>query len=113
MSAQVTIYGQPFPSVVDRDEVGTSSTETWIRENAARLDARVAECGVIVFRGFSLETDRDFDAFVRAFGFPNFPYDESLSNAVRINRTDRVFTANEAPPDVTIYLHHEMAQTPL
>jgi hypothetical protein len=32
---------------------------------------------------------------------------------VRVNRTPRVFTANEAPPDVAIYLHHEMAQTPV
>jgi alpha-ketoglutarate-dependent taurine dioxygenase len=30
---------------------------------------------------------------------------------VRHNRTDRVFTANEAPPNVEIFLHHEMAQT--
>lgn len=113
MSAQATFYGQPFPSVVDHGEVGTASTETWVRDNAAQFDVRVSECGVIVFRGFPLETDHDFDAFIRAFGFPNFPYDDSLSNAVRMNRTDRVFTANEAPPDVAIYLHHEMAQTPL
>jgi hypothetical protein len=31
---------------------------------------------------------------------------------VRHNRTPRVFTANEAPTDVEIFLHHEMAQTP-
>jgi hypothetical protein len=31
---------------------------------------------------------------------------------VRHNRTPRVFTANEAPQDVEIFLHHEMAQTP-
>jgi hypothetical protein len=30
-----------------------------------------------------------------------------------VNRTERVFTANEAPADVTICLHHEMAQTPV
>jgi hypothetical protein len=36
-----------------------------------------------------------------------------LSNAVRINYTERVFTANEAPKDVEIFLHHEMAQTPI
>ena len=48
-----------------------------------------------------------------AFDLPNFAYDESLSNAVRVNRTPRVFTANEAPPSVTIFLHHEMAQTPV
>ncbi|MBT4844294.1 MAG: SyrP protein, partial [Planctomycetaceae bacterium] len=28
-------------------------------------------------------------------------------------RTERVFTANEAPADVKIFLHHEMAQTPI
>ena len=29
-----------------------------------------------------------------------------------MNRTPRVFTANEAPPSVQIFFHHEMAQTP-
>jgi hypothetical protein len=32
---------------------------------------------------------------------------------VRRNRTELVFTANEAPPTVSIFLHHEMAQTPI
>jgi alpha-ketoglutarate-dependent taurine dioxygenase len=36
-----------------------------------------------------------------------------LSNAYRINYTPRVFSANEAPSDITIFLHHEMAQTPI
>ena len=53
-----------------------------------------------------------FDDFVAGFNLPNFAYDESLSNAVRHNRTPRVFTANEAPQEVEIFLHHEMAQTP-
>ena len=50
---------------------------------------------------------------MQALGYESFTYKESLSNAVRINYTERVFTANEAPPDVAIYLHHEMAQTPV
>ena len=54
--------------------------------------------GAVLFRGFPLATAEDFDAFVAAFDLPNFPYDESLSNAVRVNKTPRVFTANEAPP---------------
>ncbi len=55
----------------------------------------------------------DFDAVVSAFNFPNFSYADSLSNAYRINYTPRVFSANEAPSDITIFLHHEMAQTPI
>ena len=68
--------------------------------------------GAVLIRRLPLQTARDFDALVQAFKLPNFPYEKSLSNAVRINRTERVFTANEAPPETTIPLHHEMAQTP-
>ncbi len=60
-----------------------------------------------------MRTAEDFDKFVAAFGLENFAYEDSLSNAVRVNRTPRVFTANEAPPSVNIFLHHEMAQTPV
>jgi hypothetical protein len=69
--------------------------------------------GAILFRGFPLSTPQDFDTFIAAFQLPSFPYYESLSNAVRVNWTERVFSANEAPPEVTIFYHHEMAQTPI
>lgn len=77
------------------------------------LTALAREHGAVLFRGFPLRSPDDFDRFVAAFGFENFPYDQSLSNAVRINFTPRVFSANEAPASVTIHLHHEMAQTPV
>ena len=74
----------------------------WAAHNRDALLAEVARHGVVLFRGFPLQTAQDFDAFVTAFDLPNFPYLESLSNAVRVNRTPRVFTANEAPASVTI-----------
>lgn len=104
-----------FPLVV-QCRTGPASLDAALRWVAARRDALLAgaaRCGAVLFRGFPLATAEDFDAFVAAFDLPNFPYYESLSNAVRVNRTPRVFTANEAPPSVTIYLHHEMAQTPV
>lgn len=109
------IDGQPFPLVLKcvSDDADLPSTTQWIAERAQQLDQQCDQHGTILFRGFPLTTDRDFDAFISAFGYRNFPYNESLSNAVRVNRTERVFTANEAPPEVTIYFHHEMAQTPL
>lgn len=67
--------------------------------------------GFVVFRGYGIQSDQDFHRFVESFGLENFKYADSFSNAVRHNRTDRVFTANEAPPNVEIFLHHEMAQT--
>ena len=85
----------------------------WIGQNRRQLCARAARHGAILFRGFPLTGPEDFDCFVAAFDLPNFPYEDSLSNAVRAIRTSRVVTANEAPPAATIFLHHEMAQTPI
>ena len=104
-----------FPVVLHNDRQWTTLDEitAWIAATRSELAATLAKSGAILFRGFPLRTAEDFDAFVTAFGWPNFPYDESLSNAVRVNRTPRIFTANEAPPEITIFLHHEMAQTPV
>jgi alpha-ketoglutarate-dependent taurine dioxygenase len=85
----------------------------WVSENQRQLCDRAALHGAILFRGFPLTGPEDFDRFIGAFHLPNFAYEDSLSNAVRVIKTPRVFTANEAPPTVTIFLHHEMAQTPL
>lgn len=104
-----------FPLVFSPDSPGITTEEChgWIRNNSARLTQRASEHGAILFRGFPVVTDVDFDRFVEAFGLTNFTYEDSLSNAVRTNRTERVFTANEAPAHVNICLHHEMAQTPV
>lgn len=67
--------------------------------------------GFVLFRGYDIKSDSDFHSFIESFGLDNFKYADSFSNAVRHNRTERVFTANEAPPSVEIFLHHEMAQT--
>ena len=119
--AEASVPGQQsykdgsFPLVLEcRTPSATLSEATeWLAGNAADLIGRAEAHGAVLFRGFPVATAEGFDAFVAAFGLPNFPYYESLSNAVRVNRTPRVFTANEAPPEVTIFLHHEMAQTPL
>lgn len=107
--------GEAFPLALECRTPGArlSDALVWVRAERDALDARLHRHGALLFRGFPLESDRDFDVFVEAFGYPNFPYAESLSNAVRVNRTQRVFTANEAPPSATIRLHHEMAQTPV
>jgi hypothetical protein len=85
----------------------------WLKQSAADLTAQAERHGAVLFRGFPIQSAEDFDAFVMSFGFENFPYEQSLSNAVRVNFTERIFSANEAPGDVTICLHHEMAQTPV
>lgn len=104
-----------FPSVIVNN--GSLKTQQqcsdWIKSNLPELESKLRESGAILFRGFPVDSAETFDEFSNSFDYPNFTYKESLSNAVRINFTERVFTANEAPKDVEIFLHHEMAQTPI
>jgi len=104
-----------FPTLIIND--GTVQTlvqaQHWVTDNINPLKDELANTGALLLRGFPVVDAASYDAFFSAFGYANFTYRESLSNAVRINHTERVFTANEAPKSVEIYLHNEMAQTPL
>ena len=105
---------QAFLQVVENDsDLGNmSSTQNWLKENKNSIESQLEEYGAILFKDLPIETADEFDKFVSTFNYDTFTYEESLSNAVRINKTSKVFTANEAPKEVEIFLHHEMAQTP-
>ena len=105
--------GKKFPLAL-RSEVGDiKQARIWIAENAGQIERQAATHGAVLLRGLPLATPEDFDVAVTAFGLANFAYEDSLSNAVRKVYSPRVFSANEAPPETTIFLHHEMAQTPV
>ena len=101
---------QDFPQIIQAER---QSLTDFISSHKRGITHQVETHGAVLFRGFEIDTAEKLDEVVAAYGEPGFTYEKSLSNAVRINLTPRVFTANEAPPDVSIYLHHEMAQTPL
>lgn len=113
--AQQTRNAGQFPTAWICHEKGAdlNSAVDWVRQRAAQLTQEAGESGAVLFRGLPIHSPEDFDQFVQAFRFENFEYRKSLSNAVRTNFTERVFSANEAPSEVTIFLHHEMAQTPV
>src|SRR5665213_3088940 len=98
VTGQQNYQGQVFPLVLANQSKSADLGEStaWIAERRQSLLDQAATHGVILFRGFPLANANDFDQFVTAFDLENFPYEESLSNAVRVNRTPRVFTANEA-----------------
>lgn len=98
-----------FPATI----AGGGDLAAFLSANKRAVDAALAEAGALLFRGFDVPDPLAFDAAVEGYGEPGFTYEDSLSNAVRTNVTPRVFTANEAPPATEIFLHHEMAQTPL
>jgi len=100
---------QDFPGIIH----GGGDLAAFLSANKAAVDEALDHAGALLFRGFDVPDPQAFDAAIEAYGEPGFTYEDSLSNAVRTNVTPRVFTANEAPPTTEIFLHHEMAQTPL
>ena len=104
--------GVMFPVTFDTSTESVS-IEEWIRQNRVAINNSLKQTGAVLIRGLAMQDPDHFEKFVAAYGLPMFPYKKSLSNAVRVNYSERVFTANEAPSQVEIYLHHEMAQTPV
>lgn len=104
-----------FPYVLsgEKADLSIDSAAAWVKSNQSELLRLASDHGAVLLRGFPVAGANDFDALIQSLDLPNFPYEESLSNAVRVNRTPRVFSANEAPAEVQIFFHHEMAQTPL
>lgn len=98
-----------FPGIIP----GGGDLASFLLANKGAVDAALADAGALLFRGFDVPGPLAFDAAIEGYGEAGFTYEDSLSNAVRTNVTPRVFTANEAPPTTEIFLHHEMAQTPL
>ncbi|XOV87445.1 MAG: TauD/TfdA family dioxygenase [Pseudomonadota bacterium] len=110
----VVLGDKQFPLMLDNPQGFTTMDPTldFLATHRDTLLDAAATSGAILFRNYPLVDAASFDRFAAALSTRPFTYQESLSNAVRINLTDRVFTANEAPPGVEIFLHHEMAQTP-
>src|SRR5688572_1489223 len=85
------IHGEktfPFYIRCESPDATRSDAEAWVADQRQTLLKLASIHGAVLFRNFPLATAEDFDAFVVALGVPNFPYKKSLSNAVRVNRTE-------------------------
>eukprot|EP00183_Erythrolobus_madagascarensis_P005532 CAMPEP_0185845390 /NCGR_PEP_ID=MMETSP1354-20130828/1385_1 /TAXON_ID=708628 /ORGANISM="Erythrolobus madagascarensis, Strain CCMP3276" /LENGTH=329 /DNA_ID=CAMNT_0028545349 /DNA_START=54 /DNA_END=1043 /DNA_ORIENTATION=+ len=86
-------------------------TEQYISNNRDALLASLNRHGAVLLRGFAVKTPQDFAKVMELLKIEIFPY--VGGNAVRRKVVgDRVFTANESPPERIIPFHHELAQTP-
>ncbi|ERN19962.1 hypothetical protein AMTR_s00071p00128800 [Amborella trichopoda] len=78
-----------------------------VKANRVWLDKQLSRHGAILFRGFDVRRAEDFRSVVEAFGWEEMDY--GIGDETRSKVIDRIYTANEAPPDVLIDFHHEMS----
>lgn len=117
VKAQKHFNEMDFPLILSPSEklnpgsTDLAETITWLNENKSEMDDLLAKHGVIMFRGFKIDTAQDFDHFVnQGFQWKPLPYVGGA--APRTSVIGTVFTTNESPPDSKIPFHHEMAQVP-
>ncbi|ERN19967.1 hypothetical protein AMTRI_Chr11g100900 [Amborella trichopoda] len=94
------------PSFPEREGGETRLAEA-VRANRVWLDEQLSRHGAILFRGFDVRRAEDFQNVVEAFGWEEMDY--GIGDATRSKVIDRVYSANEAPPEVLIDFHHEMS----
>lgn len=77
-----------------------------LRETAA---AALAECGAVLFRGFTVPTPLDFKKFAASFGLPLASYE--FGSTPRSKVVAGVYSSTEYPPHQSIPLHNEQSYT--
>ncbi|XP_076910322.1 clavaminate synthase-like protein At3g21360 [Bidens hawaiensis] len=89
----------------------TNLTEA-VKSNRIWLDSLLHQSGAVLFRGFHVSSASDFNDVVEASGYEDFGYGVGGAGS-RSKVIGRVYTANEAPPEVDIPMYHEMSHAPM
>lgn len=107
---QISTYGIKFPVVLSPNTkvAKTVQLPEAIKANRAYIDSLLHRSGAVLFRGFHVSSASDFNDVVVSSGYEDFSYGVGGAGS-RTKVIDRVYTANEAPPDQNIPFHHEMS----
>jgi hypothetical protein len=104
---------QKLPLVIepqnDAPEVGDFHSLLNLCERERQfLERKLLETGALLFRGFKISTEEDFETFVRVFSRSELrDYRGGASPRVRLKGA--VYTSTEYPPEYFISLHNELS----
>ncbi len=101
-----------LPLVVSPDNgtVGKEQLLQWIADNKAMLEEKLTASGAILFRGFDIQTPKDFEDVAKAVD--NDLKNDYMGTSPRDKKTDYVFSASELPGHYPIMQHCEMSFLP-
>jgi hypothetical protein len=79
----------------------------WAKNNQKSIEAKVLQHGGILFRGFNVTTQEDFEQFVNSVCSELMHYVEGATPRTKLS--DKVYTSTEFPPEHSIALHNELS----
>ncbi|GJT27003.1 protein PAF1 [Tanacetum coccineum] len=109
--------GEVFPSPNGKEGKGSGDKLMWcgalqlteaVKSNKQYLESLLHKTGAVLFRGFVVDTAVEFNETVECFGYEDFAYGAGGAGS-RTKICERVYTANESPPEQMIGFHHELS----
>ena len=94
-----------LPLVIE-PRLGPIKLHDWAESNVEFINEKLLRYGALLFRGFALGSQSDFEGFLRALRVELLRYMESATPRTELG--DRIYTSTEFPPDQTIALHNEL-----
>lgn len=79
----------------------------WASNNREFIDRSLVDCGAILFRGFHIRTQADFERFLPAVSTKLVNYMEGSSPRTKLG--EKVYSSTEYPASQTIMMHNELA----
>ncbi|HEU4963907.1 MAG TPA: TauD/TfdA family dioxygenase [Bacilli bacterium] len=98
--------GRSLPLLVVPNAPGVEVT-SWVQANRPFVDQVLLQYGGILFRGFGIDSQERFDAFVSGTCEQLLDYNESSSPRTRLS--NKVYTSTEHPQEQKILLHNELS----
>jgi alpha-ketoglutarate-dependent taurine dioxygenase len=96
---------RPLPVLVERKYEAVDLAQ-WVGDNLQFIESSLLKHGGILFRGFGVADDADFERVLRAVPVPLVHYMEGATPRVELR--GKVYTSTSFPSDQTIALHNEL-----
>lgn len=107
---QKVFDGLSFPLILspsdDFKDKNAQFWNDWVKKNLKEIEILLLKYGVILYRGFPLDTPNDFNEFIKAYGYD--PFNNVSAIGVRNHVVGNVYTTFELPPGSVTPPHHEM-----
>ena len=98
--------GQTLPLVI-QPKMDSVNLFDWTKNNLEFIESHLLKHGGILFRGFGMKSQADFEQFLTALSLDLLDYMESATPRTELSK--KVYTSTEFPPDQTIALHNELS----
>ncbi len=110
MVFQPLLNGQPLPLLAEIEPEADCSAEAavqWAASHVGDIEAALREAGVVLIRGFRVDTPEAFRAVCHAIrpDLQNYSGGDSPRSSV----ADQVYTSTEYPPELEVLLHNELS----